>query len=180
MGEIRIAILVMLTFISYSALAQPPTHTVVHGKNQHHAASAHLLRRADGLTIIAAALKVRSRLDRYDCSHMVHVVYREAGFPYNYATAAQLYSGVGEFRRVNYPQPGDLVTFPENGRNGHVGIMVNPAQHLFFSALTHSGPGVSSYASRYWRTRGHPHFFRYVGHGSSRKHTDEVARIDPK
>jgi cell wall-associated NlpC family hydrolase len=124
-------------------------------------AATRLLQPDDGLTIIAAALKLRSLLDSgYDCSHLAHVVYKQAGFPYEYATAAQLYSGVREFRRVMHPQPGDLVVFPDRGKNGHVGIMVSPAQHLFFSGLDH-GPSVSSYTSRYWRARGYPHFFRY-------------------
>jgi len=38
---------------------------------------------------------------------------------------------------------------------------VNPAQHSFFSVL-HSGPGVDSYDSPYWRQRGQPRFFRYL------------------
>jgi hypothetical protein len=177
MDEIRTAIVIVLAFVPYSTWGQRPAHSVAPGRNQAHVPSTHLLQHADGLTIIAAALKLRSQLDTYDCSHLVHVVYKRAGFPYRYATAAQLYAGVGEFRRVTNPQPGDLVTFPEKGKNGHVGIMVSPTQHLFFSALTHTGPGVSSYASPYWKARGAPHFFRYIRQFSSRRHRDEVARL---
>jgi hypothetical protein len=44
---------------------------------------------------------------------------------------------------------------------GHVGIVVNPAQHSFYSALS-SGLGVETYDSDYWKERGRPRFFRFV------------------
>jgi hypothetical protein len=111
----------------------------------------------EGLAVIGAALESRANPDlESDCSHLVHAIYERAGFPYAYASSSTLYGGSGEFRRVTRPQPGDLVVWA-----GHVGIMVNPAQRSFFSALR-SGLGVDSYDSAYWRERGHPRFLRYI------------------
>jgi len=111
----------------------------------------------DGLAIITAALDARTRLSpRIDCSHLVHEIYERAGFAYDYASSSDLYAGTDDFRRVSHPQPGDLVAWP-----GHVGIVVNPAQRSFYSALT-SGLGVEDYNSPYWRERGHAHFLRFL------------------
>src|SRR5437870_9997944 len=44
---------------------------------------------------------------------------------------------------------------------GHVGIVVNPAQHVFFSAMR-SGPGIDSYDAPYWKHLGKVRFYRYV------------------
>lgn len=110
----------------------------------------------EGLAIIGAALDSRHHPSRADCSHFVHGLYSRAGFPYAYAPSSDLYAGVDEFRRVATPQPGDLAVWP-----GHAGIVINPAQHSFFSLLR-SGPSVASYDSRYWRKKGHPRFYRYV------------------
>jgi hypothetical protein len=116
----------------------------------------------EGLAVVGAALKSHPRPGRKsDCSHLVHAIYERAGFPYAYASSADLYTGIAEFRRVFRPQPGDLVVWP-----GHVGVAVNPAQSSFFSALR-SGQGVESYDSTYWRQRGRPHFFRYVKQASA-------------
>jgi hypothetical protein len=116
----------------------------------------------EGLAVLGAALKFHPRPGlKSDCSHLVHAVYERAGFPYAYASSADLYTGIAEFRRVFRPQPGDLVVWP-----GHVGVAVNPAQSTFFSALR-SGQGVESYDSAYWKERGRPHFFRYVKKASA-------------
>ena len=94
----------------------------------------------DGLSVIAAALDARTQATRQrDCSHLVHAIYLRAGFPYPYASSSDLYDGTDDFQRVTRPQPGDLVVWP-----GHVGIVVNPAQRVFFSRLR-SGPGVDAY-----------------------------------
>ena len=66
------------------------------------------------------------------------------------------------FLRVKHPQPGDLVVWP-----GHVGIIVSPARHTFFSALSH-GPGTAEYDARYWKRRGPARFYRYIDHQPSR------------
>ena len=111
----------------------------------------------EGLAIISAALDSRHhKAFSTDCSHFVHGLYERAGFPYAYAPSTDLYAGVGEFRRVTHPQPGDLAVWP-----GHTGIVVNPAQRSFFSLLR-SGPGVAAYDSAYWKRKGRPRFFRYV------------------
>jgi len=111
----------------------------------------------DGLAILGAALAGRYKVQgRSDCSHLVHTIYEKAGFPYSYESSSDLYTGVDEFRQVARPQPGDLIVWP-----GHAGIVVNPAQHTFYSALR-SGFGVQPYDSIYWKGRGRPHFFRYV------------------
>ncbi len=117
----------------------------------------------DGLSVIAAALDERTRAPRQtDCSHLVHAIYVQAGFPYPYASSSDLYDGSDAFRRVKRPQPGDLVVWP-----GHVGIVINPAQHAFFSRLGR-GPGVDAYDAQYWKQRGQVRFYRYVKRTSAR------------
>src|SRR5579859_168607 len=91
-----------------------------------------------------------------DCSHLVHKLYEQAGHPYPYASSLDLYRGSGPFLRVRYAHPGDLVVW-----RGHVGIVVNPREHSFFST-TSSGARTENYRSAYWRGRGYPHFFRYL------------------
>jgi NlpC/P60 family protein len=117
-----------------------------------------LLTPNEGLAILGTALDSRHHPSAFssDCSHFVHALYESAGFHYEYASSSDLYEGTDEFRRVSTPQPGDLAVW-----RGHAGIVVNPAQHSFFSVL-HSGPGVDSYDSPYWRQRGQPRFFRYL------------------
>jgi cell wall-associated NlpC family hydrolase len=111
----------------------------------------------DGLSVIAAALDARVQATRQrDCSHLVHAIYLQAGFPYPYASSSDLYDGTDDFQRVTRPQPGDLAVWP-----GHVGIVVNPAQRVFFSRLR-SGPGVDAYDAEYWKQRGQVRFYRYV------------------
>ena len=112
---------------------------------------------SEGLAILGEALDFRHHANLpKDCSHFVHELYERAGFPYEYASSSDLYAGIDEFRRVANPQPGDLAVWP-----GHAGIVVNPAQHSFFSALS-SGHGVELYDSPYWKRRGRPRFYRYV------------------
>ncbi len=109
------------------------------------------------MSVIAAALDAKVRRDSaHDCSHLVHAIYERAGFPYDYADSDDLYDGVNGFRRVNSPQPGDLIVWP-----GHAGIIVQPSRHVFFSFLT-AGPSTDDYRSRYWAARGQPRFYRYV------------------
>ena len=111
----------------------------------------------DGLAVIAAALDSRIQsAPRRDCSHLVHEIYDRAGFPYNYAPSSDLYVGTHEFQRVTHPQAGDLVVWL-----GHAGIVVNPAQHIFFSALR-TGLGIDTYDAPYWKERGGARFYRYI------------------
>jgi hypothetical protein len=80
----------------------------------------------------------------------------DAGLIYPYATSIEIFAGVPQFRRVRYPQPGDLIVWP-----GHVGIVVDPKQTTFFSS-TDSGVRTDQYTSHYWRHRGYHRFYRYI------------------
>lgn len=115
------------------------------------------LTKKDRKALLAVALDDRASGEHErDCSHLVHAIYDTAGFPYDYAPSDDLYAGVGRFQRVKKPQAGDLVVW-----RGHVGIVVKPSKHLFFSYLT-SGPGTDNYDSPYWKRRGQRRFYRYV------------------
>lgn len=94
-----------------------------------------------------------------DCSHLVHDIYERAGLPYDYATSRDLYDGVDAFRRVYDPLPGDIIVW-----RGHVGIVLDPDEHSFLSALR-SGVKVSAYDTRYWKRKGRPRFYRYSAQG---------------
>jgi cell wall-associated NlpC family hydrolase len=111
----------------------------------------------DRLAVIASALDSKTpRFSERDCSHLVHAIYQRAGFRYAYVDSDQLYDGVEGFQRVSRPDTGDLVVW-----HGHMGIVIRPSRHVFFSFL-HSGPGIDDYENRYWRGRGQPRFYRYI------------------
>jgi hypothetical protein len=130
-------------------------HRTVHESSE--AIAPWLVSPDQGLAIIGAALESRKPTDsNADCSNLVHAIYERAGFTYSYSNSSELYAGIKEFRRVLHPQPGDLVVW-----RGHVGIVISPVQHSFFSAMR-SGRGVEFYDSPYWQARGRPHFFRYL------------------
>jgi cell wall-associated NlpC family hydrolase len=115
----------------------------------------------DRLSLVAAALDARVRRNSEpDCSHLVHAIYEQAGFPYAYAPSSDLYTGVEGFQRVKQPEPGDLVVW-----RGHAGIVIKPSQHIFFSYMR-SGPGTDDYQAPYWKNRGRPRFYRYVKNDS--------------
>jgi cell wall-associated NlpC family hydrolase len=92
-----------------------------------------------------------------DCSHFVQHLYEQAGLYYGYTPSRVLYTGIRDFKRVVHPKAGDLIVW-----RGHVGIVVDPEETTFLSALR-SGVKTSSYQSTYWKKRGRPHFLRYVG-----------------
>lgn len=128
-----------------------------------------------GLSILGAALESRRPTNsNADCSNLVHTIYERAGFAYSYANSFELYNGIKEFRRVTHPQPGDLVVW-----RGHVGIMISPVQHSFFSAMR-SGRGVEFYDSPYWQARGRPRFFRFLKSGSGTQLLASGRRADSK
>jgi hypothetical protein len=113
--------------------------------------------RTEGRKILAAipTVDVESESET-DCSHLVHDIYEQAGFPYEYVSSRELYIGSTNFTRVRVPQAGDLVVW-----RGHVGIVIDPQQHSFFSFVS-SGPDTQFYDSPYWRSRGIARFLRYV------------------
>ena len=116
----------------------------------------------DRLSLMAAALRYPSTNARgglgpeRDCSHLVHAIYEQAGLGYSYAPSSEIYAGAEGFERVKKPQPGDLIVW-----RGHVGIVIQPSQHIFFSDMR-SGPGTDDYESPYWKSRGRPRFYRYM------------------
>ncbi|HYL83019.1 MAG TPA: NlpC/P60 family protein [Candidatus Angelobacter sp.] len=113
-----------------------------------------------------------------DCSHLVHALYEQAGYSYPYASSVDLYHGEAQrahFVRMRYPQPGDLIVWP-----GHVGIVVDPVEHSFFST-TSSGVRTQNYASPYWRARGRARFYRYItSNPKSREETLMAANRPPE
>lgn len=115
-----------------------------------------LLTLQEGRAIVNAAWEQdEPRRGTQDCSHLVHRIYHVAGFEYSYASSYEIYAGAENFERVRYPQAGDLVVWP-----GHVGIVVDPLQHSFYS-LVRSGLEAQDYQGPYWRSRGRPRFYRY-------------------
>src|ERR1700722_1484369 len=113
--------------------------------------------RTEGGKILATIPMVDAESEsETDCSHLVHEVCEQAGFPYDYVSSRELYIGSTNFTRVRAPQAGDLVVW-----RGHVGIVIDPQEHSFFSSVR-SGPDTQFYDSPYWRSRGIARFFRYM------------------
>ena len=107
---------------------------------------------------VVAATRIRERQGSPspDCSHLVQEIYSIAGLPYPYTDSFDLYVGIKNFVRVSKPQPGDLIVW-----RGHVGIVIDPTEHSFYSALN-SGLGTDFYDAPYWKARGPARFYRYV------------------
>jgi hypothetical protein len=118
----------------------------------------HLVSVNQGETIVQAAWELRRGLNpKPDCSHFIQAVYAKAGFVYDYATTREIFTGIDGFRRVQHPQPGDLVVW-----QGHMGIIIDPNEHSFYSSVL-SGFAIENYQSNYWQARlGHPRFYRFV------------------
>jgi len=112
---------------------------------------------SEGEAIVQAAWELRHDLSpKPDCSHFVHAIYAQAGFDFEYAQSAVIFDGIDSFRRVKEAQAGDLIAW-----QGHVGIVVDPEQHSFFSSVV-SGFAVQNYLSNYWLNRGEPRFYRFL------------------
>jgi hypothetical protein len=115
-----------------------------------------LLTRREGASLVRHALDYRASGRKPDCSHLVHEVLSTGGLDYPYATSAEIFDGIPQFRRVRAPQPGDVIVW-----RGHVGLVVDPDERTFYSS-TRSGLTVDEYNNRYWRRRGTPRFYRYI------------------
>jgi hypothetical protein len=163
-AEHAIAVLILCGLASYPSAVQRGIQKHPTGKNvsgEEGKAAPEPLTPDDGLAVIVAALDSRIHLRaQRDCSHLVHAVYAHAGFPYRYVDSSDLYVGIPDFERVAHPQPGDLVVWP-----GHVGIVINPSEKVFFSAMR-SGPGIDAFDAPYWKHREPARFYRYVKRGS--------------
>ncbi len=159
--EVKFALMMLLTVLApYTHAQKPATNNSrsiatlqVKASEKRRVSS---LTDDDRLSVITAALDVKAESAESDCSHFVHAIYEEAGFPYSYASSSDLYAGVAGFQRVKKPATGDLVVW-----RGHVGIVTKPSQHKFFSVLS-SGPGIDDYTAPYWKHRGKPRFYRYL------------------
>jgi NlpC/P60 family len=115
-----------------------------------------LLTAEEGRSIVdAARAQEEPSAGSQDCSHLIHQVYKDAGFEYRYDSSFELYEGNENFVRVRFPHPGDLIVWP-----GHVGIVVDPLEHSFYS-LVSTGLEEQYYLGPYWKSRGNPRFFRY-------------------
>jgi len=115
-----------------------------------------LLTAEEGRSIVDAAwAQEQPALGTQDCSHLIHHVYKDAGFDYRYDSSFELYAGNEDFVRVKSPHPGDLIVWP-----GHVGIVVDPLQRSFYS-LVSTGLEEQDYEGPYWKSRGKPRFYRY-------------------
>ena len=111
----------------------------------------------EGEAIVRAAWELRRGLvPKPDCSHFVSAVYARAGFDYEYATSSEIFEGIDSFRRVEEPQPGDLIVW-----QGHIGIVVDPDEHSFYSSVL-SGFAIEDYRSAQWVKRGPLRFYRYL------------------
>jgi hypothetical protein len=130
-----------------------------------------LLRAEEGRAIVNTAWGWEpSGEGTQDCSHLVHQVYLNAGYDYPYASSFDIYAGNENFTRVKTPQAGDVVAW-----RGHVGIVVDPLQHSFYS-LVSTGLQAQDYAGPYWRSRGRPRFYRYKVEDSG---SETVAKAAP-
>src|SRR5581483_3939442 len=148
-----LALLICALTYSWAQTGEPPRKGP---DSRTHAPRPLTVSREDGMAIIAAVDTQLRQHRRADCSHLVHTIYERAGFSYPYADSSDLYRGSTYFLRVKHPQAGDLVVW-----RGHVGIVVSPARHTFFSALSH-GPGTDKYDAQYWKRRGPLKFYRYI------------------
>ena len=108
-----------------------------------------------GATTAVIVLGTQVQSTALDCSHFVNSLFEQVGLSYQYEPSRVLYRGSAAFVRVYRPLAGDLIVWP-----GHVGIIVDPIQRTFISALRR-GVRTSAYSSSYWRRRGRARFFRY-------------------
>ncbi|HEX2715936.1 MAG TPA: NlpC/P60 family protein [Candidatus Acidoferrales bacterium] len=136
------------TSITLAQVRQPQQETTL---------SSRPLTRREGHIIVSAAWEREEQGGRKpDCSHLAHEVYALAGYSYPYASSFDLYSGIESFVRVAKPQAGDLIVW-----RGHVGIVVDPKKHAFYSSVR-SGLRTEFYDAPQWKARGPARFYRYA------------------
>jgi hypothetical protein len=140
--------LAWVCFIGVAAGAQVPDST------QKLASTRRLLTMEEGRSIVTAAWEQSAR-GMQDCSHLVHQIYLNAGFEYPYVSSFEIYAGNRSFARVRFPHAGDVIVWP-----GHVGIVVDPLKHSFYS-LVSTGLEEQDYEAPYWKSRGRPRFYRF-------------------
>src|SRR5258706_3480996 len=158
----------VLHALAFGAMAQSGRAAA---QPQESGSAARLVTPEQGRQVGAAALEQDEPVrGTQDCSHLVHQIYSTAGYEYAYASSFDLYAGNENFRRVQHPQAGDLITWP-----GHVGIVINPRRHSFKS-LVRSGLQTEDYLGSYWRSRGRARFYRYVVDGGSDVETAKATR----
>ncbi|MDX1757740.1 MAG: C40 family peptidase [Marinobacter sp.] len=86
----------------------------------------------------------------FDCSGFIRAAFREAlGRSLPRTTQAMVAMGVPVAR--DRLQPGDLVFFNANGKNGHAGIFMGDDR--FIHASSSQGVTESSLSNRYWQPR---------------------------
>lgn len=142
-----------LLLLASGSIAQAQVRPLLQPKKS----SRHSLTAREGKAIVNAAWEREELTDRQpDCSHLAHDVYTRAGYPYPYARSIDLYVGIPSFVRVTKPQPGDLIVW-----RGHVGVVVDPAEHSFYSSVR-SGLRTDLYDAPDWKARGPARFYRYA------------------
>jgi hypothetical protein len=153
---LRVGVCTALASFAGACLGQAQTKAQAAHGSQGFETNSRLLSAEEGRVIVETVLDPdQAARGAEDCSHLVHQLYRSAGFEYPYASSFEIYAGNENFRRVKTPQPGDLVAWP-----GHVGIVLDPREHSFYS-LVSTGLEAQDYEGNYWRSRGRPRFYRY-------------------
>ncbi|HKV22955.1 MAG TPA: NlpC/P60 family protein [Candidatus Acidoferrum sp.] len=148
---------VSLAATVFFAIAAAPARAQVSSAEHSSTPKLRLLSLAEGRSILDVAWQAEQQgSEMRDCSHVVHQIYRDAGFEYPYASSYQIYAGDRNFARVKHPHAGDIVAW-----RGHVGIVVDPQRHSFYS-LVRTGLEEQSYEAPYWKSRGTPRFYRFV------------------
>lgn len=164
----QIAIFFVALIAAMTLFAQEPAQP----RTKHRISQSSMLSRHVGELVAETALATHP-WDYYgfDCSHFVQAIFNAVGLPFEYANSIKLYNGAEEFRRVFHPQPGDLIVW-----RGHVGIVVDPQEHSFYSMLR-SGLRLSTYDSNYWRRRGQTRFLRYAAPAAKSPRSVRMARL---
>ena len=98
-----------------------------------------------------------------DCSHFVAtIIHNATGKRFDYITANE-YRHSPHFQKVDHPVRGDIV-FWHRSPHGHVGVVLDPNQHVFIGSQSSHGVGTARYNSSYWRAHGGgPMFLRFIG-----------------